>query len=958
MEQFIAELKYETKCEVLSDHISRRLYATDASMYEIEPLAVIIPRSKHDLTQALEITSRYQVPVIARGAATNVTGACLGKAVVIDCAKYLNHILEINYTEHYAIVQPGVVLDQLTEAIRPHGLTLGIDTSTKNRATIGGMIATNASGAYSLKHANLSSHILEIELVLHDGAIIRLGPQSKLEHKHALSEKSPVARLYRALERIKKAHAEDIKEHFPKISRRSSGYNLDTLLADNYNAAALICGSEGTLGIISEIKIALLPKKAFGTLTLLGFDSMTSLQYVPKLLELKPDAIELVDDKIITAAKTHPTMQGRLDWLENKNPAALFIVEFEANDLESCIRQAKQAEELLQGSDTLSFCQTITDPKIQDNVWQMRNSGLGLLLSRRSYSRGVAFVEDATVPVAVLAPFVARFKAILDNHHKEAGFFGHVGAGCIHVRPYFDCRDPEELKRMQCVMHEVQQLVFEFQGVLSGEHGDGLVRSWTNATMFHPTLIQAFIELKLAFDPYNLMNPGKIVALDEQPLSKLTEHLRLNPETTTRELAPYFDFSKEGGLSLSVDMCNGNGQCRKKEGIMCPSFQVTHDEKDSTRARANLLRDFVHGKLSEKELFEEGFSSVLDLCIMCKGCKTECPSQVDMAKLKSEFLYMHRLKHRSRLRDWLLGHISSLLSCFTFGGPSISWLARKIAANSLCKKLLHYIGIASERNLPLPAPRPFSSLYTPSEKKGLKEVVLFIDTFTEFLHPSIGLSAIQVLKALDFDVNVPQWNCCGRTLISKGFLPEAKVKLQRLIDCLYEYAKKDIPIVGLEPSCLLTLVDEAKALHLDMQKVSTVANMSQLLVTFLAEHADTLAKKASLFQADVLIHGHCHQKALVGMHAELALIRRFVSGAVSEIPSGCCGMAGSFGYETEHAAFSKKIGELVLFPHIRHAKKGTLIITSGTSCRAQIEDVLGIKALHPIEFIAERLQTS
>jgi FAD/FMN-containing dehydrogenase/Fe-S oxidoreductase len=937
MQPLIGELKSHLKSELRFDHISKALYSTDASMYQVEPAAVFLPRTKGELVTAIQLSCKHQVPVTARGAATGVAGGCLGKGLVIDCSKYLNRIVEINYAERYAVVQPGVVLDQLNNHIAPHGLVVGPEISTSNRATLGGMAATNAAGAHSLRYGTMKDHLLEVELILYSGEIVRFKKLNQEEKKEKLALAGIEGKIYRDLERIKKGFTGKL----PQVVRRSSGYAIEAILnEESINLAELIAGSEGTLGVISELKISLSPKESHEVVVLGFADMQQGLEKIEELLSYHPVALEMVDDKIITAGKSHPSMRSKLDWLEG-SPEALIIV--------ACTKGAEALVQKAASWQGILFAKLLSDLAVQQQVWDLRKSGLGLLLSKRSYSRASAFIEDCTVPPSAVATFIKKLKPLLKNHNKEAGIYGHIGDGCLHIRPYFDLQKPQELQQMQQMMHEVMHLVQDCGGVLSGEHGDGLVRSWTTETMFGKEIYDAFCQIKHAFDPYNLMNPGKIV----QPSQELTENLRLSPTAHTNPFNSYFDFSKEGGFALAVDMCNGNGACRKKEGIMCPSFQVTHDERDSTRGRANALRDLIHGKQGEKELFDDEFKRVLELCIECKGCKTECPSQVDMAKMKSEFLYHFHKKKRRPLRDYLFGHIRTLFSW----GSHVSWLTRVSQNFWLTRKALEYLGISSDRSLPLPATRPFSSLFAKHPKKtDSKQVVLFVDTFNEFISPEVSMDAVKLLEALGFSVIAPQFGCCGRTLISKGFLPEAKKSLATLIDQLYGYAKEGISIVGLEPSCLLTFRDEATALHLDAEKTACVAKASLLIDEFLVEYKEDLGKLCNPFHGTLLVHGHCHQKALVGMQAQAALLREICHGTVVEIASGCCGMAGSFGYEKEHEALSHKIGELVLVPTIQAAGSNAIVITSGTSCRSQIKDLTGISAKHIVQFLHEQLK--
>lgn len=931
MEFLIQQLKDQLKSEVKSDHITRLLYSTDASIYAVEPVAVVIPRTKAEMVHALEIASLYHTPIIARGAATGVVGGCLGKGIVIDCSKHLNRIIEINYKERYCVVQPGCVLDHLNDVLAPHGLCIGPDTSTSNRATIGGMVATNAAGIRSLQYGSMVDHVLEVELLFWNGEIARFLPLTSSEWKEKLRLRGQEGKVYRTIERIKREYSRDIKEHFPKIKRRASGYSLDLLMQpDFHNVAKLICGSEGTLGVISEIKIALSPLIQDKQLVAIGCrDFLRALKDAEGFLQFSPFAFEMIDKKIIEAGKKSPLFAHALDWLEPL-PEALFLLEMRPELVPELVAFAKA------NSNTL-YTHVLKEQKV---AWELRKAGLGLLLSRRSYSQAVGFIEDIAVPIEKIASFIEEIQKILTRFGKEAGIYGHLGAGALHIRPYFDTKNRQELTAMQSVMKETLTLVEQCGGVMSSEHGDGLARSWTTKQVFGERLYQAFSLFKQGFDPYDKMNPGKIVG---EELAALTDNLRLSPDTPTKELAPYFDFSREGGFALAVDMCNGNGACRKKEGVMCPSFQVTQDEKDSTRARAHLLQGIIHGKLSDRDILSPEYDAVMDLCIQCKGCKKECPSQVDMAKMKSELLYQRK---KSSYRDRLFAHLPWWFRL----GAHLPRLTNFVSQSSLGRFLLECIGISRESTLPRLAPKRFSELVR--KRNGVtsqKKVVLFVDTFTEFLTPELGLQAVTLLEAIGFSVLIPEWKCCGRTLISKGFLPEAKEMLSSLVDELAPYAEEGIPIVGLEPSCLLTLRDEVRDFHLSQKKWESILKASCLIDEFLCQHLDALEQVLKPYAGEVLIHTHCHQKAVGIPSSQLTLLKRFVTGTLREIPSGCCGMAGSFGYEREHHAFARKIGELILFPEIRASN--ALIISSGTSCRAHIEASTHKKALHLVELL-------
>ncbi|MCE5294182.1 MAG: FAD-binding protein [Chlamydiales bacterium] len=946
MERVIEILKHELKSEVRYDQISKRMYSLDASIYDVEPLAILIPRSKQELVHAIEICSQYSVSIIPRGAATGIAGGCLGRGLVVDTSVHLNRVLEIDYTQHTATIQPGVVADRLNEMLAPHNLYFAPEISTSNRATIGGMVAANAAGANSLKVGKMQDHVIELELALWNGQLVRFSSVDKATWKEKLKDRGIEGKIYRHLEHIRKEFAQDIRNDFPKTPRRASGYSLDALLDDTHiNVAALICGSEGTLGFITEIKVKISPIPQHKTLVVVGYRDMTSaLVSSNEWLDLKPSAVEMIDKKIITAGRSSPAMRNKLDWLE-KDVDTLIMWEFEEKSQEAC---SLKAQELLKRAPN---AKEITDKEQVQHVWDLRKAGLGLLLSQRGYSRAIAFIEDVAVPPAEVATFVNKLDQILASVGKDVGIYGHIGAGCLHVRPFIDLRRPEELATMQHITDDVAKLLQECGGVFSGEHGDGRARSWTNQMMFGPRLYEAMCQVKRAFDPYGIMNPGKIVASQSETPQGLLQNLKLHPAMPIKEFSTYMDFSREGGFALAVDLCNGNGQCRKKEGVMCPSFQVTHDERDSTRGRAQALRGFIHGQVSEKELNSDEFGKVMDLCIQCKGCKTECPSQIDMAKMKSEYLHHEHQKKSPAIRDRLFGHVTDLFK-MTSG---ISGLVNFCNKSRLARKVLERFGITADRPLPVLAQKRFSELFV-QKQNTLPQVVLYIDSFTEFLSPHIGLDAVKVLESLGYLVIVPSWTCCGRPLVSKGFLPQARKKISQVVELLYPYAEQGISVVAIEPSCMSMLVDEIRDFHLDHDKVELVTKAVQPLDKFLLAHKEQLQTKVTPYDGKVLVHGHCHQKALFGMQSELTLLKSTCAPNVSEIPSGCCGMAGSFGYEKEHAQFSKKIGELTLFPALRARPDGTVIIASGNSCRSQIEDGVHVTPLHFVEFIAQRLK--
>jgi FAD/FMN-containing dehydrogenase/Fe-S oxidoreductase len=945
MKDFYNELTHCIAGEVRFDKISKIAYSVDASIYEVEPIGIVLPKNKADLTNTIKIAAAYQVPIIPRGAATGITGGCLGKGLIVDTSKYLNNILEINFEENYALCEAGVVQDQLNKALSSKGYRLGPDTSTGNRATLGGMTANNAAGARSLRYGKMVDHVLSIELALANGKMLEFSALDETALQCKLQQQDQEGDLYREMVRIRETYRHEIQSKFPNIPRRASGYNLDELIKPGpFNACKLITGSEGTLGVFHTIKVGICKKPAATALCVIHFsDMLKAMQTIPEILAFHPLAFEMIDDQILTMGRLSPVMQHKLQWLQGK-PACIFAVEFDADSKEEATQKAIGLQQFLTQKQIGYARIVLDDPVSTSHLWEVRKAGLGLLLSRRTYSRAIAFIEDLSVAPAQLYSFMSKFCAYLKSKGKEAGIYGHVGSGCMHVRPYINLRDSQDAALMHQMILDVSDLVLEHGGSLSGEHGDGLIRSWLNKKMFGEKIYRAFEELKSAFDPTHQMNPGKIV--DGPPL---LNNLRTSPETKGASIKTFLDFSKEGGFELAADLCNGNGLCRKKESLMCPSFQATGSEYDTTRARAQSLRAIINGRLPLEEFAGKGLYDVLDLCLECKGCKTECPSQVDMAKMKAEFLYQYQEKHGYSLRNLLfanIGRLNRLSSAF----PS---LFNYISSSSLSKKMLHWMGIAQERTLPLIANKRFSSWFKKhTQPSGLKrQIVLFNDTFTEFNQPEIGKAAVHILNALGYQVLVPPWHCCGRPMISKGLLPRARKKAEDLIEILYPFANQGLAIVGLEPSCILTLKDDVESLLPSNSKVKTVVNACVTLDEFLSK--EKLPFKAAHQEKTIKLHGHCHQKALCGMQPTLQVLKAIPQAHVSEIESGCCGMAGSFGYEKEHYALSMKIGELRLMPAIRAGSEHDLIVANGFSCRTQIAHATGKQAKHLAEVVAD-----
>lgn len=950
MAGFVEDLKKHLAGEVRDDPVSLAVYSVDASIFEITPLAIAVPQSKQDLITAVQIAAEHGVPLIPRGAATGIAGGCIGRGLILDLSKFLNRILAIDPEGRTAICEPGVVQNALNQAVLPHGLRLGPDTSTGNRATLGGMLANNSAGARSLHYGKMVDHTLEVELLLATGELIRFQTVDEPTLQAKLQLPSKEGAIYREVVRIRNEEADEIAKRYPQIPRRASGYNLDRLLQPgDLNVSSLIAGSEGSLGVATEIHVALAPVPRATALCLLQFHSLEdAFPQVTSILPWKPLALELIDEKIIHAGRSSAALSQRLGWISG-DPKAVLIVEFEAAAAPEvaarCSEFAAFARQQRMGASAVE----LTDPMAIRNVWAVRESGLGLLLSKRSYSRAIGFLEDFAVGPDQLAPFMRDFLKLLADHGKEAGVYGHVGAGCMHVRPYIDLRQAEEVALIRHLMEETAELLLRYRGALSGEHGDGLVRSWLNAKMFGDRLYGSFRRLKAAFDPENRMNPGKVVATQG-----VTENLRLSPETQPMAIQTFLDFSREGGLHMAADLCNGNGLCRKREGLMCPSFQAYGDEYHSTRARAQSLRSVLNGRLPPESFTSHELFHVLEFCLECKGCKTECPSQLDIAKMKSEFLYHYGKKHGFSLRDHLFGRMGQL---YSLGAPVAS-LANALMQSAMGRRVLSSMGITSQRPLPLLAHQRFSSWLKqqPMAPEEGKAVVLLNDTYSEFINPEIAQSARQVLLALGYRVITPKWTCCGKPLISKGLLEHAKAKALNLIELLWPYARQKMPIIGLEPSCLFTIRDDYRDLAnsgMTQEVAALCTTLDEFLASLIAKREFNLPMRST--PGRVHFHTHCHQKSSIGSHAAKSVLSAIPGVNACEIVSGCCGLAGSFGYESEHYDFSMQIAEQTLLPAMRRIDAADLVVANGISCRCQIAHGANRNAVHLAQLLAGRI---
>ena len=947
-----AELKKRVEGDIHFDKFSRLLYSTDASIYQIEPIGVVVPRHKGDVQAVIEIANRLGVSVLPRGGGTSLAGQTVGHSIVLDFSKYMQNVLEVNKEELWCRVEPGLVQDELNAHVRGIGLQFGPDTSTSNRATIGGMIGNNSAGAHSLTYGKTLDHVLELTVLLADDSEVVLRDFSSDEVERKSKDDTIEGRAYREVSRLAAQHKNEILARYPKIMRRVSGYNLDEFIQPQpFNLSRMIVGSEGTLATIVEAKMRLVPKPKWTAMDVIHFnDDIEALECAQVVLQTAPYAMESTDKMILNLARGNFVQSQRLGFVQG-NPSSLLMVEFAGETEEEVKAQVFKLEELRK-REKIGYASTLAfKPEEVKTIWGVRKAGLGLLLGTKGDKKPIAFVEDTAVEPARLPEFIKRFRDIISGHDAIAGYYGHCSVGCMHIRPLINLKEQSEMHKMVSIADAICDLVLEFNGAMSGEHGDGLARSHFNAKLFGPVLYDAFRQVKRAFDPKNLMNPGKIV---DSPA--MTESLKINPQYKTWEPQTTLDFTEQGGFVRAVEMCSGMGECRKKlDGTMCPSYMGTLDEEHSTRGRANALRSVLSGKVPKEEFTGKRLYEVMDLCLECKACKAECPSNVDMAKIKYEFLDHYHRANGLPLRNRIFGGIETLNRLGSGLAPLSNWLVN----SSLNRWLMElFAGVDRRRPLPQFASETFEDWFRNHKAEGdgaRGEVVLFHDTFNNFNTPNVAIAATRFLERSGYRVLLVDKKCCGRPMISKGMLGAAKENAAWNVDKLTPYAEKGIPIVGLEPSCLLTLRDEYPE-FLRTNAAKKVAANSFLLEEFVQREqaGGRLTIKGSGKGRKVLLHGHCHQKALVGTAPTVAMLKA-AGFEVSEVDSGCCGMAGSFGFEKEHYDLSLTIGNRRLGPAVKAAGADVEIVAPGISCRQQIDHLAGRKAKHPVELMWESL---
>jgi FAD/FMN-containing dehydrogenase/Fe-S oxidoreductase len=944
-----ARLRKVLRGEVLFDAFSRGRYSTDASIYQIEPVGVVVPRDGDDVAATLTIAREEGVTVLPRGGGTSQCGQTVGPSLVLDCSKYMNGIVSVDAANRRAVVQPGLVLDRLNKTLRKDGLFFPVDVSTSSRATLGGMAANNSCGSRSLRYGNMVHNVHAIDAILADGTAAHMGETPG----NFGDDGAMPARTRELVQRMRALHrreADEIDARIPKLLRKVGGYNIDMIDDAGHNMAHLLVGSEGTLAFFNAIELDLQPIPGNRVLGICHFPSFyKAMDATQHIVALGPSAVELIDHTMIGLSRDIAMYRPTVERFVKGEPAALLLVEFAGDDGDDNLRRLRQLGELMGELGFPGAVVEAIDPSFQSAVWDVRRAGLNIMMSMKGDGKPISFIEDCAVALPDLADYTDRLEAVFKKHGTYGTFYAHASVGCLHVRPVINLKQELGAKQMRTIAEEAFAMVREYKGSHSGEHGDGLVRSEFHEAMFGKRIVAAFKEVKAAFDKDGLFNPGKIVdppAMDDRSL------FRFKPGYATPEIGTALDWSEWGGFAGAVEMCNNNGACRKSDpGVMCPSFRATSDEQHLTRGRANTLRLALSGQLGADALTSDAMRETMALCVSCKGCKRECPTGIDMARMKIEFLHHYKKQHGLTLRDRIVAYLPRYAAAASRFGALLNLRNRLPFAAKLGETLT---GLSARRKLPEWHGEPYRAANAAPAGASERAVVLLVDTFNRWFEPENARAAERVLRRAGYTViaapapDNARPLCCGRTFLAAGLVDEARAEARRTMAALKPFVENGIPIVGLEPSCLLTLRDEFTVL-LPGAESAALAKSALLFEEFVAaEHKEGrfALPLHALPEQSALLHGHCHQKAFNTVGAVESVLRLIPGLAVKTFDSTCCGMAGAFGYEAEHYDISLKIGELAVLPTIRAAAAETLIVAGGTSCRHQIADGAARKAEH------------
>ncbi len=967
-------LKAHLLGEVQFDAFTRGRYATDASHYQIMPLGVVAPLSVKEAEYALALAREEGVSVLPRGAGTSQAGQAVNSSLVIDCSKYLDHLIQLDVPGRRCVVEPGIVLDELNRRLKPHGLWFPVDISTSSRATIGGMVGNNSCGARSLRYGNTRENVLSVDAVLADGSVAHFGPVA-----HDLSDlppASPLLPLAWDLLVLAAREADEIEARFPKLQRRVGGYNLDALVPgrNDLNLAHLLVGSEGTLAFSTRIELKLSPllgARAVGACHFGSFfQAMDAAQHIVKL---GPIAVELIDRTMLGLAREIAMFRPTIEAVVRGDPEAVLFVEFAEDDQYHNLRRLMQLRDVMADLG-LGWNRTgakwggvleIFDPKLQAAVTEMRTAGLNIMMSMKEEGKPVSFVEDCAVPLSHLAEYTSKLTDIFAKHGTRGTWYAHASVGCLHVRPVLNLRLEHDVEAMRAIAEEAFELVRAYKGSHSGEHGDGIVRSEFHAKMFGERLVRAFEQVKEWFDPKGLYNPGKIV---RAPKFDDRRVFRYGPEYRGENIRTQLDWSAYpgagGGFQGAVEMCNNNGACRALSGgVMCPSYRVTRDERDVTRGRANTLRLAITGQLGSDALTSDEMAETMKLCVSCKACRRECPTGVDMARMKIEVQAARLAKRGLSLHERVIGYLPRYAP-LAAKWPRLANLRNDVA--HLRQWSERYAGLSARRSLPRWRADAWREPTRSPSAPQAGSVVFFADTFNRYFEPQNIEAALAVLAAGGYTVHLPQPAngdnrplCCGRTFLAVGLIDEARREAERCVAALAPFLERATPFVGLEPSCMLGFRDEIPSL-VKREDARRLAANALLFEEFLAREVKAGALKLALAPVAkrALLHGHCHQKAFAAMGAVEAVLRLVPDLAVETVDTSCCGMAGAFGYGADTFDVSLKMAELSLLPAVRKAEADTLILADGTSCRHQIQDGTGREALHVARVLAMSVEAA
>ncbi|MBN1181275.1 MAG: FAD-binding protein [Bacteroidales bacterium] len=973
MKEKLKILGRKLKGDVFFDDISLLLYSTDASAYKERPIAVTRPKTSEDIKEIINFARENNVTIIPRTAGTSLAGQVVGNGIIVDVSKYLTEILEFNKEEKWVRVQPGVVLDELNLYLKPHGLFFGPETSTANRCMIGGMVGNNACGLHSLIYGSTRDHLLEVKAILSDGSDVEFKSLSNDEFAEKCMVKSLEGKIYKQIDQLlnNKEIQDEIRREYPakEVKRRNTGYALDLLLEsspfsdtdEKFNFCKLIAGSEGTLAFLTEITLNLVPLPPKEKAVICVHFHTVNESLLGNLIALKhrPDAVELMDDVIMNCTKGNIEQRKNRFFIEG-DPGAILIIEFTRETREEIEVIKKKLEEDMR-KEKLGYHFPIVWGKDINRVWNLRKAGLGLLSNVPGDAKPVSVVEDTAVMPQVLPEYIADFQALLKKYNLNSVYHAHIATGELHLRPMLDLKLEKDVELFHTIALEVAKLVKKHKGSLSGEHGDGRLRGEFIPLMLGEKIYRLLKEIKVTWDPNNILNAGKIVDTPQ-----MNKQLRYLPGTPTREIETIFDFSDVDGILRLAEKCNGSGDCRKSAligGTMCPSYMATRDENTTTRARANVLREFLTNSNKKNPFAHDEIYQILDLCLSCKGCKSECPSNVDMAKLKAEFLQHYYDAHHIPLRTRVIAYITNINKLGSIMPSVFNFFITNSFTSSIAKKILKF---APKRSIPK-LYKTTLRRWASKNLKSLNEVVsenkkvyLFIDEFTNYNDTAIGITTIKLLNKLGYKVEILNHAVSGRTFFSKGLIRTGKKVAIKNVSIFKDIVTPETPLVGIEPSAILSFRDEYPDLvGRELKQEAIELGKSTLIIDeFIARDIDKGNITSDMFtQVDqkIKLHGHCQQKSVASTEPTKKMLSLPKNYVVEEIKSGCCGMAGSFGYEKEHYDLSMKVGELVLFPEVRNASDDTIISAPGTSCRHQIKDGTGKEALHPVEVLYKAL---